>query len=140
MTVNFHVPHRSVTVKLMPAKHRHYVKVRRVDECSTLDEIFTHCLPAFGGAYLRRISVRLVRKKEERSCTLDWNPVLKVLELPLCEHCSARAHPIYLCERVHLLCKDCWVHCPRCSRFFCRVCQKECRCGREPVARGSGKV
>src|SRR5580704_9835021 len=39
----------------MPAKHRHYVKVRRVDECATLDELFTHCLPAFGGAYLRRI-------------------------------------------------------------------------------------
>lgn len=39
----------------MPAKHRHYVHVRRVDECSTLDELFTHCLPAFGGAYLRRI-------------------------------------------------------------------------------------
>jgi len=79
-------------------------------------------------APVRRISVRLVRKKEERSCTLDWNPVLKVLELPLCEHCSARAHPIYLCERVHLLCKSCWVQCPHCSRFFCRVCQQQCKC------------
>jgi deoxyhypusine synthase len=29
--------------------------VRRVDECATLDDLFTHCLPAFGGAYLRRI-------------------------------------------------------------------------------------
>ena len=37
------------------AKTRRPVKVRRVDECSTLDEIFTNCLPAFGGAYLRRI-------------------------------------------------------------------------------------
>jgi deoxyhypusine synthase len=34
---------------------RRYVKVRRVDECDTLDELFKHCLPAFGGAYLRRI-------------------------------------------------------------------------------------
>ncbi len=31
------------------------VKVRRVDECTSLDELFRHCLPAFGGAYLRRI-------------------------------------------------------------------------------------
>jgi deoxyhypusine synthase len=31
------------------------VKVRRVDECKTLDELFRHCLPAFGGAFLRRI-------------------------------------------------------------------------------------
>jgi deoxyhypusine synthase len=26
-----------------------------VDECATLDELFRHCLPAFGGAFLRRI-------------------------------------------------------------------------------------
>jgi deoxyhypusine synthase len=31
------------------------VEVKRVDECETLDELFTHCLPAFGGAFLRRI-------------------------------------------------------------------------------------
>jgi len=35
--------------------HRRYVRVRRVDECETLHDLFTHCLPAFGGAYLRRI-------------------------------------------------------------------------------------
>src|SRR5215469_16845418 len=34
---------------------RRTVRVRRVDECETLDEVFRHCLPAFGGAYLRRI-------------------------------------------------------------------------------------
>jgi deoxyhypusine synthase len=34
---------------------RRRVEVRRVDECRTLDEIFTSCLPAFGGAYVRRI-------------------------------------------------------------------------------------
>lgn len=31
------------------------VTVRRVDECHSLDELFRHCLPAFGGAYLRRV-------------------------------------------------------------------------------------
>jgi len=36
-------------------KTRRAVHVRRVDECSTLDEVFTHCLPAFGGAFLRRV-------------------------------------------------------------------------------------
>lgn len=35
--------------------HRKWVRVKRVDECDTLDSIFRHCLPAFGGAYLRRI-------------------------------------------------------------------------------------
>jgi len=36
-------------------RHRRPVRVRRVDECRTLDELFTHCLPAFGGACLRRV-------------------------------------------------------------------------------------
>ena len=80
-------------------------------------------------APVRRISLRLIRKKEERAHALDWNPVLGVLESPLCEHCSARAHPLYLCERVHLLCRNCWAQCPGCSRFFCRVCQLRCKCG-----------
>jgi deoxyhypusine synthase len=31
------------------------VHVRRVDECHTLDDLFRHCLPAFGGAFLRRV-------------------------------------------------------------------------------------
>lgn len=34
---------------------RKRVDVRRVDECANLDEVFSHCLPAFGGAHLRRI-------------------------------------------------------------------------------------
>ncbi len=39
----------------MDVAPRKRVEVRRVDECQTLDEIFSSCLPAFGGAYLRRI-------------------------------------------------------------------------------------
>jgi deoxyhypusine synthase len=31
------------------------VKVRRVDECESLHELITHCFPAFGGAFLRRV-------------------------------------------------------------------------------------
>ncbi len=77
---------------------------------------------------VRRISFRLIRKKEERAHALDWNPVLGVLEVPICEHCSGSAHPLYLCERVHLLCQNCWTQCSSCSRFFCRICQPHCKC------------
>jgi deoxyhypusine synthase len=38
-----------------PDSRRRTVAVRRVDECRTLDDLFRHCLPAFGGAFLRRI-------------------------------------------------------------------------------------
>lgn len=37
------------------ARPRRPVKVWRVDECQSLAEVMEHCLPAFGGAYLRRI-------------------------------------------------------------------------------------
>src|SRR5258707_12139715 len=35
--------------------HPKPVVVRRVDECDTLGDLFTHCFPAFGGGFLRRI-------------------------------------------------------------------------------------
>jgi deoxyhypusine synthase len=35
--------------------HRQALRARRVDECNSLHELFTDCLPAFGGGYLRRI-------------------------------------------------------------------------------------
>ena len=34
---------------------RRRVEVKRVDECDTLHDLITHCFPAFGGAFLRRI-------------------------------------------------------------------------------------
>lgn len=42
-------------------EQRQWVRTRRVDECDTLDELFRHALPAFGGAYLRRIYTILDR-------------------------------------------------------------------------------
>ena len=41
--------------------HRQTVRVKRVDEVNSLDELFRHCLPAFGGAYLRRVYTILDR-------------------------------------------------------------------------------
>jgi deoxyhypusine synthase len=39
----------------MHKDQRRPVRVRRVDECQSVHEIFEHCLPAFGGAILRRV-------------------------------------------------------------------------------------
>ncbi len=80
-------------------------------------------------APVRQISVRLIRKKAERPYVVHWNPTLGALEPPLCEGCRAPARPVFLCENVHCLCRECWVQCPRCSRFFCRACQPRCKCG-----------
>src|ERR1700683_2968549 len=35
--------------------HDKRVRVRRVDQCDSLSDLITHCFPAFGGAFLRRI-------------------------------------------------------------------------------------
>src|SRR5260370_37713331 len=43
------------------SRRRRIVEVRRVAKCSPLDELFRHCLPAFGGAFLRRIYTILDR-------------------------------------------------------------------------------
>lgn len=49
----------------MPNEHhrggRPPVRVRRVDECEGIEEILLNCLPAFGGAFLRRIYTLLDR-------------------------------------------------------------------------------
>ena len=44
---------RWIRLRRKPADGKY--KVKRVDECVTLHDVFTNCLPAFGGAYLRRI-------------------------------------------------------------------------------------
>lgn len=80
-------------------------------------------------APVRHIAVRLIRKKAERPYVVHWNPTLGALEPPLCEGCRAPARPVFLCESVHCLCRECWAPCPRCSRFFCRACQPRCKCG-----------
>ncbi len=38
-----------------PPAGRRKVEVRRVDEVDTMHDLFVHCLPAFGGGYLRRV-------------------------------------------------------------------------------------
>src|SRR3982751_4078346 len=41
--------------------NRRQVQVKRVDRCTSLDDLFRNCLPAFGGAHLRRIYTILDR-------------------------------------------------------------------------------
>ena len=77
---------------------------------------------------VREIVVRLIRKKEERTRTLHWNSSLKRLEHVLCEKCGRPANPLNLCEKVHCLCRECWVPCAKCGRTYCRVCQSRCKC------------
>jgi deoxyhypusine synthase len=51
----------STEERLPCAMERSYVHVKRVDECDSLHDLFTNCLPAFGGAFLRRVYTILDR-------------------------------------------------------------------------------
>jgi hypothetical protein len=94
------------------------------------------------------ISVKLLRKKEERPVTLAWNALLRRLDTPVCESCTGRARPLHLCDKasgtLHVLCAACWRACPRCARLSCRACTPKCKCGAAtmgnniPVAGQSG--
>jgi hypothetical protein len=62
---------------------------------------------------VRTISVRLIRKKEERLTNLHWNATLRQLDLPWCEKCGTLARPLFLCETMYCLCKACFGACPK---------------------------
>ena len=80
---------------------------------------------------VREISVRFIRKKEQRNRMVHWNSIVRRLEPVICEKCSGPAHPIYLCDdKVHILCKECLAQCPQCGRTCCKVCQPRCKCGK----------
>jgi deoxyhypusine synthase len=49
----------------MDPNPRKPVRVRRVDQCNSVHEIFENCLPAFGGAILRRVYAILDRAIEK---------------------------------------------------------------------------
>jgi hypothetical protein len=120
------------------AKDRSRIEATRLDRAAKLEDLvrkyslrvqleLTDVLAV--SLPVRTISVRLIRKKEERQVTLAWNAILRALDTPLCEACSGRARPLYLCEKVHLLCAACLSPCPACARPFCRACQAKCKCG-----------
>jgi len=50
----------------MHLDHRRPVRVRRIDKCQSVHEIFENCLPAFGGAMLRRVYSILDRAIEAK--------------------------------------------------------------------------
>ncbi len=52
-----HADHPTVSDGTDPTRRR--VHTRRVDEVASFEEVFLHCLPAFGGAYLRRVYMLL---------------------------------------------------------------------------------
>jgi hypothetical protein len=82
---------------------------------------------------VHRFDLIVRRRKGERKVHLDWNPVARELEPPICEY-SFTAEPgrIVCDDALHLVSAEAHGPCGGCGRAYCRACHPlKCpKCGR----------
>jgi hypothetical protein len=72
---------------------------------------------------VQRIDVLIRRRKGERVIQLDWHPLLKAAEAPLCEAGDGRDRVRLVCdEKLHLTEPSAQGPCVACGKPFCRAC------------------
>ena len=63
------------------------------------------------------------RRKARRRLQLDWNPLLRKLETPPCEHTFTTDAARMVCdERLHVVSPAAHGPCPNCQKAYCRAC------------------
>ncbi len=89
---------------------------------------------------VQRFTAQVRRRKADRTIQLDWNPLARRLEAPMCEWSASAERPRLVCDdALHLVVPVALAPCPGCGRPFCRACHPErCpKCGAgEPIAGG----
>ncbi|HZZ62974.1 MAG TPA: hypothetical protein VFE63_17720 [Roseiarcus sp.] len=81
---------------------------------------------------VQRLEVLIRRRKGERVIQIDWHPLVRLAEPPLCEWGRGATSTRLVCdERLHLTEPAGQDSCPSCAKPFCRACHPtECpRCG-----------
>ena len=77
---------------------------------------------------VQRFTVQVRRRKADRTVRLDWNPLARRLEAPMCEWSASAERPRLVCDdALHLVIPAALAPFPGCSRPFCRECHPE-RC------------
>ena len=78
-----------------------------------------------------RLSVQIRRRKADRTIALDWNPLARRLEAPVCEATFGIERPRLVCDdALHLVVPAALGPCANCGRAFCRACHATCpKCG-----------
>ena len=77
---------------------------------------------------VHRFAVQIRRRKAERTVQLDWNPLARRLEQPLCEFSASTERPRLVCDdALHLVVPAGLSPCEGCGMAFCRACHRE-RC------------
>lgn len=81
---------------------------------------------------VQRFEVQLRRRKAQRTVLLDWNPLARRLESPVCEFSFSTERPRLACDdAVHLVTPAGLGPCIDCHKPFCRACHNgKCpKCG-----------
>lgn len=81
---------------------------------------------------VHRYTVQLRRRKADRILLLDWNPLARRLEPPICEASFSVERPRLVCDdALHLVVPAALASCQECDRAFCRACHpRRCpKCG-----------
>lgn len=87
---------------------------------------------------VQRLNVLIRRRKGERMIQLDWHPLVKAAESPLCEAGLGRDRVRLVCDdKLHLTEPEGQAPCSSCGKAFCRACfPATCpRCGQPGVGK-----
>lgn len=89
---------------------------------------------------VHRFAVQIRRRKADRTISLDWNPMARRLEPPVCEFSAGMERPRLVCDdALHLVVPAGLGPCGGCGRAYCRACHPGCcpKCAAsEPLAGG----
>jgi len=79
------------------------------------------------------------RKSFKKKLNFFWNPLMKEIEPLVCEACLEDTYNIYLCDKLHLVCPQCYFKCKGCGKRICKKCfpEKCPTCGSE---NGDGSI
>jgi hypothetical protein len=76
---------------------------------------------------VHRFTVQIRRRKSDRTILLDWNPVARKLDPPLCEATVSAERPRLVCDdALHLVVPQALGPCANCGKAFCRACHPSC--------------
>jgi hypothetical protein len=81
---------------------------------------------------VQRFDVLIKRRKGERPIRIDWHPLVRAIEPPLCEAGPGLERTRLVCDdNLHLVAPAALAPCPSCAKPFCRACHPAAcpRCG-----------
>lgn len=113
-------------------KDNYLMRMQKEEDFHIQDETFKHSLNISNK--LINVSViyyptycfdiNLKNLSTEKKIELSYNPLLKKIDMPVCESCKTETKEINLCSKSHITCNKCLNKCSSCKKEFCESCLK----------------